>query len=75
MGKDYKRLKTEEIENNRWRVWIYRALLLLMLFVYVKYKVIERIGFIPGILLIIVLVIVISNLLTLIFKIILKEKK
>ena len=75
MGKDYKKVKTEEIEKNKWRVWIYQVALLLMLFVYWKYNIVERIGFIPGILIIIILVIIISNLLTLIFKLFLKRTK
>ncbi len=72
MDENNNKITNEEVEKNKWRVLIYRALLLVILIVYIKFKVVQRIGFIPGILLIIVLVVVISNLLTKIFKLFLK---
>lgn len=72
MNENDNKIKNEKAEKNKWRVLIYRIILLVILFVYVKYKVVERIEFIPGILLIIFLVVVISNLLTKILKLFLK---
>lgn len=72
MDENDNKITNEKVEKNKWRVLIYRVLLLVILFVYIKFKVVERIGFVPGILLIIVLVVVISNLLTKIFKLFLK---
>lgn len=65
-------IKYEEAKNNKWRLLIYRILLLGIVFINIKYDMVERIGFIPTMIILITLVIIISHLLTLIFKFFLK---